>query len=122
MREIGVDPLVHGGEAERQYQAVSILDSWRHWRCRMPAANLLKTLVKGDRLLAGVDLPDDEVDEDLQVFLPRADAQQLLKDKGYKVRLTRRDHFSGCELKQVVAKKMILCHKSVVDKNIKLKI
>jgi ankyrin repeat protein len=105
MREIGVDPRVHGGEAEGRYQAVSILDSWRHWRCRMPAAEFLQTLAKGDRLLAGVDLPDDEVDEDLQVFLPKADAQQLLKDMGIKARLARQDIFSGRDLLQTAAKK-----------------
>jgi ankyrin repeat protein len=65
MREIKVDPRVHGGEPDGHYQAVSILDSWRHWQRRMPATDFLQTLAKGDRLLAGVDLPNDEVDEDL---------------------------------------------------------
>jgi ankyrin repeat protein len=105
MREIGVDPRVHGGEPEGHYQAVPILDSWRHWQRRMPAAEFLQTLAKGDRLLAGVDLPDDEVDEDLQLFVPRDDAQQLLRDMGIKARLARQDFFSGRELLQTAAKK-----------------
>lgn len=105
MREIGVDPRVHGGEAEGRYETATILDSWRHWQSKITASDFLQSLAKGDRLLAGVDLPDDEIDEDLQIFLPRADAQKLLKDMGYKVRLPRQDIFSGQQLWQSALKK-----------------